>query len=90
MKQTYSYPAVFHMDHVIGIDFPDFPGCLPCGDDMEEAMRNAKEAMCLHLFGLLEDGEPIPEPSPVECIKLSENRRVIVIGASLDEVQGRP
>lgn len=92
MKHTYSYPAVFHIGSArsIGIEFPDLPGCLPCGDNMEEALKNAHKAICLHLFGLMEDSEPIPEPTPIEAVKLSEHERVLLIEASLQEIQGQP
>ncbi len=66
MKDLYTFPAVFHVDNDgISISFPDLPGCLPCADTMEEAFANAKEALQLHLFGMEEDGEDIPQPSPV-------------------------
>ena len=70
MKDTYVYPAVFYDDpDGIAIEFPDLPGCLPCAHTMEEAFKNAKEALQLHLYGMEEDGETIPEPSRVSEIK---------------------
>ena len=42
---------------------PDVPGCAATGDTQEEAERNLREALELHLQGLIADGEPIPEPS---------------------------
>jgi predicted RNase H-like HicB family nuclease len=41
---------------------PDLPGCITTGRTIEEIERNIREAMELHLEGLREDGEPIPEP----------------------------
>ena len=46
-----------------GVSFPDFPGCITAGKTLEEARRNAVEALALHIEGLLEDGEEIPEAS---------------------------
>jgi predicted RNase H-like HicB family nuclease len=43
--------------------FPDFPGAVTVADTVEEAQRNAIEALCLHVEGMLEDGEALPEPS---------------------------
>ena len=64
MKDTYLYPAVFeYAADGISIEFPDLPGCLPCGMTTEEAVKNAKEALALHLYGMEQDGESIPEPS---------------------------
>lgn len=41
---------------------PDLPGCITTGRTVEEIERNIREAIALHLEGLAEDGEPIPEP----------------------------
>jgi len=41
---------------------PDLPGCITTGRTVEEIERNVREAIELHLDGLREDGEPIPEP----------------------------
>ena len=70
MKDTYVYPAIFYDDpDGISIEFPNFPGCLPCAHTMEEAFRNAKEALQLHLYGMEEENEEIPKPSRVSDIK---------------------
>nr|WP_223156833.1 type II toxin-antitoxin system HicB family antitoxin [Thermosediminibacter oceani] len=63
-KDVYVYPAIFtYAEDGISIEFPDLPGCLPCAKTTEEAIKNAKEAMALHLWGMEKDGDPIPEPS---------------------------
>jgi len=41
---------------------PDLPGCITTGKTAKEIERNIREAIELHLEGLREDGEPIPEP----------------------------
>jgi predicted RNase H-like HicB family nuclease len=41
---------------------PDLPGCITTGRTIDEIERNIREAIELHLAGLCEDGEPIPEP----------------------------
>lgn len=80
MKDTYIYPAVFeYADDGISISFPDLPGCLPCADTVEEAVKNAKEAMMLHLFGMEEDNEDIPDPTPINAIGYKENQAIILI-----------
>ncbi len=56
MKDRYSFIAVFDVaEDGISIEFPDLPGCLPCADTMEEALKNAHEALGLHLWGLEQD-----------------------------------
>lgn len=42
---------------------PDLPGCAATGDTLEEVEREMRAAIALHLEGLADDGEPIPEPS---------------------------
>lgn len=40
---------------------PDLPGCAATGDTRAEAETNIREAIKLHLEGLRQDGDPIPE-----------------------------
>jgi predicted RNase H-like HicB family nuclease len=42
---------------------PDLPGCVSTGDDLAELKRNLCEAIQLHLHGLREDGETVPQPA---------------------------
>lgn len=41
---------------------PDLPGCIATGKTVEEVTRRMREAIAMHLAGMREDGEPIPEP----------------------------
>ncbi len=47
-------------DHAIGVWFPDLPGCTSAGDDIDEALRNAPEALELYAQALQEEGRPLP------------------------------
>lgn len=49
-------------DHAVGVWFPDLPGCTSAGDDIDEALRNAPEALELYAEGCEEDGRPLPRP----------------------------
>ena len=40
---------------------PDLPGCVATGTTVEEAKERIKEAIHLHIEGMREDGDPIPE-----------------------------
>lgn len=42
---------------------PDLPGCIACGDTLEETQQLVKEAIELYIDALREDGKPVPEPS---------------------------
>lgn len=79
-RDHYVYPAIFdYADDGISIFFPDLAGCLPCAHTTEEAIQNAKEAMALHLYGMEQDGDPIPEPTPIKDLKLEANQIPILI-----------
>ncbi|MDH2435636.1 type II toxin-antitoxin system HicB family antitoxin [Pokkaliibacter sp. MBI-7] len=49
-----------------GVVVPDIPGCYSAGDTLDEAMDNAKEAICLHLEMLAEEGVTPPQASQVK------------------------
>jgi predicted RNase H-like HicB family nuclease len=42
---------------------PDLPGCIVTGDTAKDAQANMHEALQFHIEGMMEDGEPIPEPA---------------------------
>jgi len=42
---------------------PDLPGCISTGRTLDEIEKNIREAIELHLEGMKEDGDPIPEPT---------------------------
>jgi predicted RNase H-like HicB family nuclease len=76
------YIALIHKDagSDFGVSFPDVPGCVTAGFDLDDAQRMAEEALALHLEGLKEDGDPIPEPSSLETVMADqENRSGVVI-----------
>ena len=62
------YPIAIEMGNettAFGVIVPDLAGCFSAGDTLDEAIDNAKEAITLHIDGLLDDNENIPAPSPV-------------------------
>jgi len=83
--KNYLYPAFFTPgDHgSYGAEFPDLPGCFSAGDDLENALTMAREALGLHLYGLLEDGDPVPAASAPEGLTVPE-------GTFLGLIEGRP
>lgn len=76
------YIAIIHKDpdSDFGVSFPDLPGCVSAGADLDEAQAMAAEALALHLEGLAEDGEPVPTPSSLEKIMSDpENRDGVAV-----------
>jgi predicted RNase H-like HicB family nuclease len=41
---------------------PDLPGCIACGDTLEETEQLIKEAIGLYVEELKREGKPIPQP----------------------------
>lgn len=71
------YIAYLHKDRDsdYGVSFPDFPGCITAGRTLEEASRMAAEALALHIQGMIEDGDAVPEPSKVDDVATDATRR---------------
>lgn len=79
MQNKYIYPAIFDFDEDgITVTFPDLPGCITCGNNQEEALKNAKEVLELYMYSLEEDNETIPQPSNILDLEV-ENTQVIVL-----------
>ncbi|ABP67691.1 protein of unknown function UPF0150 [Caldicellulosiruptor saccharolyticus DSM 8903] len=79
-KERYVFPAIFTFDDDgITIEFPDLPGCISCADTLDEAVKNAKEVLGLYLWSMEKDNEQIPEPTPVNNLKLEQNQIPMLI-----------
>lgn len=48
------------------ISYPDLPGCLSCGETLEEAYKNAIDAKRAWLEAAIKEGININEPSKIE------------------------
>ncbi len=61
------FPVVLHSDDGIrfGVTVPDLPGCFSAGNDFDKALDSVKEAIELHVEGLVEAGLEIPVPSSI-------------------------
>jgi predicted RNase H-like HicB family nuclease len=64
------YIALIHKDadSDYGVSFPDFPGLITAGRDLDEARAMAEEALSFHVDGMTEDEEPLQEPSSLDQI----------------------
>ena len=86
------YIALIHKDadSDYGVSFPDLPGCVTAGTDLDDARSMAAEALALHVEGLLEDGEAVPEPSSLEAVMAHrESRDAVAILVPLADGQVR-
>ena len=74
---TASYVGLLRKDpdSDFGVSFPDFPGCVTAGRDLDEARRMAAEALALHIEGMIEDGEAVPAPSGLDAVMADPGNR---------------
>jgi predicted RNase H-like HicB family nuclease len=56
-------------DHAVGVWFPDLPGCKSAGDNIDEALRNAPEALELYAESFEADGKSLPRPRTLTEMK---------------------
>ena len=65
------FPIAIHKDpdSDYGVTVPDLPGCFSAGSTIDEAMLMAREAIALHLEGIIEDGLEWPTPSDIETLR---------------------
>jgi len=66
------YPAAIEPgseDQAYGVVVPDLPGCFSAGDNLDEALGNAEEAIVLWIDAMLHAGQPIPRPSSIDALR---------------------
>jgi predicted RNase H-like HicB family nuclease len=61
--------------HAYGVVVPDLPGCFSAGDALDDALTHSREAILLHLEGLLDHGQPFPAPSPISQLQKKRSYR---------------
>ena len=86
--ERYFYPAVFTYEEgqEIAVVFPDLD-VATSGVNDTDALMSARELLGCVLFGLEEDGEEIPEPTPLSKVSLNSNERVVLIDVYMPSVR---
>lgn len=84
----YIYPAVFTYEdgQEIAVVFPDLD-VATSGKNDEDALFSARELLGCVMFGLEEDGEDIPVPTPLAKVICEENERVVLIDVYMPSVR---
>lgn len=87
-EERYFYPAIFQYEEgqEIAVVFPDLD-CATCGVDDKDALLSARELLGCVLYGLEEDGEDIPAPTPLSDIKIQDNEKVVLIDVYMPSVR---
>lgn len=90
MKKTerYFYPAVFTYEdgEEIAVVFPDLD-VATSGINDDDALLSARELLGCVMFGLEQDGEEIPVPTPLNAVALEDNERVVLVDAYMPSVR---
>ncbi len=70
----YIYPAIFTPEKEGGfsVRFPDIDGCFTCGDDLQDALKMANDALSIVLVGLEDEHKPIPEASEINNLSMKK------------------
>ncbi len=87
--ERYFFPAVFTYfgeGKEIAVEFPDLDVATSGVDDVD-AMISARELLGITIFGLEEDGEEIPSPTPLSEIETSENRKASLIDVYMPSIR---
>ena len=77
-------------EKAVGIWFPDLPGCFSAGEDIDDALRNAHEALALYAEAEAQEGRTLPKPRSLSALKtdpavVSDLRDHMVALVALDD-----
>lgn len=88
MPERYIYPAVFTYEEgqEIAVVFPDLDAATS-GENDGDALFSARELLGCVMFGLEEDSEDIPAPTPLAQVQCGENERVVLIDVYMPSVR---
>lgn len=86
--ERYFYPAVFTYEEgqEISVVFPDLD-VATSGVNDHDALMSARELLGCVMFGLEEDGESLPEPTPLNTVPLEANERAVLIDVYMPSVR---
>ena len=88
MVTRYYYPAIFTFEpeQEIAVVFPDLD-VATSGTDDADALRSARELLGCVLFGMEEDGETIPSPTPLSQIHAGSNECVVLVDVYMPSIR---
>lgn len=85
MKNDYLFFALFHPeeDGQFTILYPDLPGAISGGEDMDDAVSMATDLLEGFLIGMQEDGEVIPAASKYDTIEVPKGDLLVPVKVNL-------
>ncbi len=86
--ERYFYPAVFTYEpnQEIAVTFPDLDAATS-GENEDDALISARELLGCVLYGLEEDGEQIPSPTPLSEVTMQNNERVVLVDVYMPSIR---
>lgn len=86
---SYIYPAVFHAndDGSYTVIFPDLPGCITEGKNLENALSMAQDALHAWMEYTVENGDPIPTASNPKAVQVSDAEFVNLIRTEIKDAR---
>ncbi len=66
--------------------FPDLD-VATSGENDADALTSARELLGAVLYGMEEDGDPIPAPTPLNAVKLEENERAALVDVYMPSIR---
>lgn len=87
-EDRYFYPAVFTYEpgEEIAVTFPDLD-VATSGENDDDALLSARELLGCVLYGLEEDGEELPKPSPLKDVSVDENEHTALVDVYMPSVR---
>lgn len=85
-KRYHAYYALLEpYEEGFGVSFPDLPGAISVGTDVDDAVFNAQECLSLHIYGMQEEKYEIPVPSKREEISVPKGYQLVLISVDMSE-----
>ncbi len=66
-------------DGGFSVAIPDFPGCYGTGETLDSAAADAAMSLRMHVYGVLDDGDPLPAPSGPDSIGAAPDGAVAIL-----------
>ena len=87
-NDKYTYPAIFTYEEgqEIAVTFPDL-GVATSGLTDADALYSARELLGCVLYGLEEDGEEFPDPTPLSLIEVESNENTALVDVYMPSVR---
>ncbi|MBS1165750.1 MAG: HicB family protein [Proteobacteria bacterium] len=76
-------------DSILGISFPDFPGCASAANNMDDVIARGAKALVAHVKSMVENNQTFPLIRTVDDIRRKGNLNGAIIAAVPVELPGK-